>query len=74
MMEMRHLLHGLCHTRTLTARLAPPPGHDIERTAAGICRGIASSFNATPYLPTCNGEITALAREARGLRLQHDEE
>ena len=49
-------------------------GHDLQRVASGICAGISTSFNATEYLPRCMAEIKHLARDARGLRMQHDDE
>ena len=56
-----------------TLRFRRCAGHDIDRVQRGICAGIASSFNATSYMAGCSAESAHLAREARGLRMQHDD-
>ena len=39
----------------------------------GICAGIGTSFNATTFAPRCAETIATLVRDARGLRMQHEE-
>lgn len=55
------------------ARPYPETGHDVTAVTAGICAGIERSFNATTYAPQCSERIAEYAREARGLRMQHEE-